>query len=103
MINRDVWFDERASYYFSDSSSSSNLQILDFDEGESQPFQQNDDRNDGGNETAQDSPLTAERRTRSLGDIYDEIEEIDATNQVFFAFFAGEDPITFEEASKEEK
>lgn len=46
------------------------------------------------NESPQNSP--SPRRTRSLQDIYDQTEEIDAANQVFFAFFAGEDPISYE-------
>ncbi|XP_042425883.1 uncharacterized protein LOC122013717 [Zingiber officinale] len=49
------------------------------------------------------SPSPSQRRIRSLRDIYDVTEEVNVTNQVYFAFFAGEDQITYEEASKEKK
>ncbi|XP_073121665.1 uncharacterized protein [Henckelia pumila] len=82
VISRDVRFDEKDSFDFSDYSSSSDLQILDFEEGESKEVNQNNgDRNDGENKRAQDSPLTAKRQTRSFRDIYDETKELDATNQ----------------------
>ncbi|GAA0186910.1 hypothetical protein LIER_34198 [Lithospermum erythrorhizon] len=54
-------------------------------------------------ETQQNSPPTVETKTRCLRDIYDETEEVDTTDSVYFAFFAGEDPITYEDASSDEK
>ncbi|GAA0166120.1 transmembrane signal receptor [Lithospermum erythrorhizon] len=54
-------------------------------------------------ETQQNSPPIVERKTRCLRDIYDETEEVDTTDSVYFALFAGEDPITYEDASSDEK
>lgn len=97
MISRDVRFDEKASYDFSDFSSSSNCQILDFEENESQPSQHDVDQK---NESPQNLPSTAGKKTRSLREIYEQTEKVNGANPLFFAC---EDPITYEEASKEEK
>ena len=97
-ISKDVHFDEKSSSDFSDFLGSSNWQLLEFKENESQPSQHDDQRI----ESPQNSPWMLGRSTRSLREIYDEIE-VNAANQIFFAFFVEEDQITYEEESKEEK
>ena len=54
-------------------------------------------------ESPQNSSSPQGRKTKSIKDLYEVTEEINAENPVFFAFFAGEDPISYEEASKSEK
>ena len=54
-------------------------------------------------ESPQSSPSPQGRKTRSLRDLYEVTEEINDENLVLFAFFAGEDPMSYEEASKYEK
>lgn len=110
IISRDVRFDENGCYNFSDFAELPGWQTLNLEEETS--LEQGVDADVGieeqqlknnGVEQEQNSPPTAERRTRSLREIYDTTEEVDTMDHVYFAFFAGEDPITYEEASKEEK
>ena len=42
-------------------------------------------------------------KMRTLQDIYDATKQVDQSNTVLFAFCVGEDPISFDEAHKEEK
>lgn len=115
VISRDVNFDEKAAYNFSEVASSLNWQVLKIPEGDNivdddvvdgenadDAFQQNEDIEQTEMST-DDSPSPRRKKTKSLQELYESTKEITEENQVFFAFFAGESPIAFEEAIKEDK
>jgi hypothetical protein len=97
LISRDVHFDENAS--FEEENGPAKLPIV----------QEEDDTYHS--ESAPQSPRATSsdddsppRKFRSIQDLYDSSEQVDLEdNTIFFAFFAGEDPISFNEACEEEK
>ncbi|CAL8157460.1 unnamed protein product [Prunus armeniaca] len=100
LVSRDVRFDEYSNFY--DHGASSTLQ------------DDSDDYCHSTNDSSQSSPRPATNgsegpsqtpiKMRSLEEIYEYARHVDLPNEaVYFAFFAGEDPISFDDASKEEK
>ncbi|CAL2260415.1 unnamed protein product [Prunus armeniaca] len=100
LVSRDVRFDEYSDFY--DHGASSTLQ------------DDSDDYCHSTNDSSQSSPRPATNgsegpsqtpiKMRSLEEIYESARHVDLPNEaVYFAFFAGEDPISFDDASKEEK
>lgn len=104
MISREVYFDESSCYDFSDSSKLPGWQTLNLEKEE--PLEKDVDvgveqnQENNRDEEQKDSPP---RKTRTLREIYDAIEEVASTDHVYFSFFAGEDPVAFDEASHDEK
>lgn len=104
MINRDLCFDENS--LFGDlEDGTGNLPLFPFE------IEENDIPNQNASQTSNvsfsptsssENSSQSPRRMRSLRDIYDLTEEVEH-DAVFFVFFVGEDPISFDDASKQEK
>ena len=94
VVSKDVKFDESSSFYNTETEDSLKIPCIDIEDGRNSHDLENEDLG------LEDSPQF--RKTRSMQDIYESSQPMNQEN-IFFAFFAGEDPISFEEAEKEEK
>ncbi|XP_074342697.1 uncharacterized protein LOC141680342 [Apium graveolens] len=91
VISRDVRFDENSAF--------DDVDI----EKESYPiFSLEDDRAIHETKETDDQPDSPIRKTRSLRELYEVTDEIEQNEAMLFAFFAGEDPISFVEANQTE-
>ena len=94
VVSKYVKFDESSSFYNSETEDSQKTPCIDIEDERNSHDLENDDL------SLEDSPQV--RKTRSMQDIYESSQPMYQEN-ILFAFFAGEDPISFEEAEKEEK
>jgi hypothetical protein len=92
IVIRDVRFDEVSLFDAKESVTTS------------EPLSSNEEEDVEVESESEDiSKSPSPKKMRSLQDIYDATEQIEQSDVVYFAFFAGEDPISFDEACKEEK
>ena len=90
VISRDVRVDEDSSFDEKDP-----VKLLDFVDEE---IEESDDSSQPSN-----GDFSPKRKMKSLQEIYNSTEQVETNDSIFFAFFASEDPISFDDANKEEK
>ena len=109
VISRDVRFDENSSFEELEAEKEY-LPVFPFEFEEDENVEnviEEDNVPDSPVSQASSSSTNSSpnptRRMRSSQELYDVTEEVEENDAVFFAFFAGEDPISFDDAHQEEK
>ncbi|XP_074356577.1 uncharacterized protein LOC141696321 [Apium graveolens] len=110
IISRDVIFGEQAAWDWKNGKESGNIiydnNLLEEETGtvlEEVPLHASPTSSSSSESASSSSPEATPRKTRSLVEIFGQIRRILEEEYIEFALFMENDPVTFEEATKEEK